>query len=289
MADPFELVLGGGLSDVDKQKMIAAALRNRKQVGDISMLTGDEKLGAFGKVLNDDVGKSESEALGVRNQEQSRALTKDYYDQLKEQAGLAQTMAGRRESETERHNRETERIGELNATRMRSAQNRQDSTNVRKLSEKLVSLGIPDIKNDINNLDSVISKYKPGDDLPGTGMTAWMPQALMSKDGQLISQARSAIRNKLLKLRSGAAVTNPEAARFAEELGTMLSGTDEVFLTNWPQVKKGIQSIEQAVKAGYDDDIVQTYDDRTLSRGAPPSVSQPSSQAKTVKWSDLGR
>lgn len=283
MADPFELVLGGGLDDVTKQKMIAQALRNRKQVGDISMLTGDPRLGKFGEALMGDVEKGETEALGVRSQEQQRALTKDYYDQLKAQAGLSQAMAGRKQTEEERHNRETEAIGRENAERLRASARNQEDQNVRRLSEHLTSAGIPQLKQAVTNVTKLMADA--GGDLPGSGATGMLPQFMLSKKGQLMKQGFASVRNQLLKTRSGSAVTDNESARLAEELGDLSS--DEAKLNAWPQVVAQLQAIERGVKAGYDDNIVNAYDQRTATREAPaPAAKTP---GKVVKWSDLGR
>lgn len=282
MADPFELVLGGGLSDTDKQKLIANALRNRKQVGDIAMLTGDDKLGAFGKVLNEDVGKSESEALGVRGSEQQRQLTGDYYKQLAAQAGLSQAMATRKQNEEERHNKESERIAELNALRARQGAANVDANNVRRLSEHMTSAGIPQLKDAVGNVTGLMKEA--GGDLPGVGATGVLPQFMLTKKGQQMRQGFASVRNQLLKTRSGSAVTDNESARLAEELGAM--STDEAMMTAWPRVVAQVEAIERSIKAGYDDDVVNTFDQRNT-RGAAQAAPAPTGGAKVVKWGDL--
>lgn len=281
MADPFELILGGGLSDADKQKMIASALRNRRQLGDVSMLTGDQKLGQFGSSLAQDVQATEGRALSTQSSEAQRALTQDYYDQQAGNSALSQAMALRRAGETERHNRATEAARGV-------ATDKNRDTNVRRLSESMTRAAIPELKNDLATLQSTISGFGEGD-IPGVGYTGAFPTMMLSDKGADMRQKLATVRNKLLKMRSGAAVTDPEMNRLIEELGSM---NDRDLVLAIPKIIQGVEAVEEGILAGYDQDVVDTYSGRIGGgRGAPPGEQQgepeEDDEDEVYNWSDL--
>ncbi len=280
MADPsaFELMLGGGLSDTAKQRMIANQLRNRQQVGDISMLSGDPKLGKFGSELNQDVGRSEASALAARGGEQQREVQKAYYDQLAKQNALANTMADRRESEAERHNREMEAIGLANS-------GKQADKDVQKLAANLQTAGVPALRDAVTNLDGIIKNS--GGDLPGMGATGRVPQFMLTQQGMKVRQAYAQVRNMFLRTRSGQAVTDRESDRLMEELGD--SPSDATLISAWPRIMSQVNAIERDIKAGFDDETVKTYEkNQQRGAGAPPAGA-PAGAPAAVKWGDLGR
>jgi hypothetical protein len=273
-------MLNGGLTDAAKQKMIANQLRNRSQVSDISMLSGDPKLAKFGEELNQDVGRSQAAALTARGGEQERVVQKAYYDQLAQQNALANTMESRRMSETERHDRAMELASG-------GAMERQKDKDIQKLAANMQTSGIPALRDAVNNVSGLMDKA--GNDLPGVGMTGSLPQFMLTKEGQKMRQGYAQVRNMLLRARSGQAVTDAESARLAEELGA--SPSDETLITAWPRVLAQVDAMEKAIKAGFDDDTVKTFEERQK-RGAtsvPAAGAPPASGGKTVKWSDLGR
>lgn len=283
MSTPFEIMLQGNLTDADRQKMLAQGLRNRRQTGELAILSGDKVLAPLGEGLYNEAIDKEAGALSIKAGEVLSAEDARRW-------GLDETMGRRKQTEVERHNRAMEELGGLQLYRAQRMDEKDFDTNVRRLSEKMTQYGIPELRNDVDRVGGLIDKYKG--DLPGVGATAWVPDALLSKEGVEFRQAIATVRNKLLKIRSGAAVTDPEMARLAEELGQRLGGTDREIALAWPSITEGISMLENGILSGYDDDVVQTFQERLKSR-APSSPRTPAAprasggEENVVDWSSL--
>lgn len=257
MPTAFEIMMGGGLTDADRQKMLAQQLRNRRQTGELSMLSGDRVLQPLGQNLYNEALDKENTSLNIKDTEVSDAEDVRRF-------GLEQAMAARQQTETERHNRAMEEKESAATLRLQLAENRAFDQDVRRLSEKMVTLKIPELKADMDQVDTMLSKYA-GQDLPGVGATGWLPNFLKSSDGADLSQRIAAVRNKLLQARSGAAVTDPETNRLLEELGSM---TDRELILAWPKVRAALEVVENTVLSGYDPAVVSTFQERFNNRGS---------------------
>ena len=140
-----------------------------------------------------------------------------------------------------------------------------------RLSNKLVTLGIPALKSSIETLDTVIpgglKGWKASDgEIPGvTGASAKLPLNQLSEQGRQVRQAALSVGNQIIKLRTGAAMTNDEANRLLGEIGiTQAIGegggwvatftgvpSSESFLFGMRNVTKALQKTEQTLARGY--------------------------------------
>ncbi len=261
MPTAYEIMLGGNLTDVDRQKILAQQLRNRRQTGELSMLSGDKVLQPLGQNVYNDALDKEVTSLNVKDREvQDTENTRRF--------GLNQAMEARQQTETERHNRAMEQKETAATLRLQLAENRAFDQDVRRLSEKMVSLKIPELKSDMDSVDAMMDKYS-GQDIPGVGATGWLPNFLKSADGSDLTQRIAAVRNKLLQARSGAAVTDPETNRLIEELGSM---TDRELILAWPKVRQALEVVENTVLSGYDPEVVSAFQERFNNRGSPDTT-----------------
>lgn len=231
------------------------------QIAQLALLSGDKVLGSLPDVLS----QQEQERLARVKEDQRQREYEQTFGQRRREFDADLDLNTRQQTEAERHNRAAEDIQRLNAGRVQAAADKTFDINVRRLSEKMTQLGIPELKNDVQRVSGLLTEYE-GKDLPGMGATAFLPNAVLSDEGYEVRQAIATVRNKLLKIRSGAAVTDPEMARLAEELGAKLGGTDREIRLAWPQIVAGVSAIESGISAGYDDDVVQTFDERVSAR-----------------------
>lgn len=146
------------------------------------------------------------------------------------------------------------------------------------LADKVNQLGIPDIKVSINELNGVIpgglSGYKTGTAIPGiSGGEAALPTNRLKGKALQVRQAAQSVGNQILKLRSGAAVTDGEAMRTLAELGMVPTigeggawtglawkGTTspEAFVNGMRRVRNIVAAKEKTYKNAYGE---QTYKD----------------------------
>lgn len=157
----------------------------------------------------------------------------------------------------------------LNEQRKAAAEQKQTQfvdTQVGKLQDDLVREQIPQMTPVMQGIQDVLKKYPKGD-LPGFskrenaaanfGM-GWM----LNEEAQSVRQALMPLANITIKVRSGAAVTQPEWDRFRQELG---SGT----LMSPERIRQGLKMFQdiyadtvKGVGAGYSDDVVKAYERR---------------------------
>lgn len=92
------------------------------------------------------------------------------------------------------------------------------------------------------NLDEIeaLIPAGPGEDIPGVGMTGWLPGFIISDEGRALREALTNASDLIGRLRSGAAVTEAEAERFLQILNG--SGTDE-------GLRRGVARIRSEVEA----------------------------------------
>lgn len=168
---------------------------------------------------------------------------------------------------------------------------------IEKLSKRLTDDSIPEVVNSIKSIDKQVGglyeekaaekldKIAGSKGLAATFKIPWtqiapLESSAISKEDMPLFQEVSGLRNAYLKLRSGGAVTDPEADRFLQELGqgSIRSGT---------QLQTGIQRLSEAVKstvlnteAGYSPEAVATFAKRG---GTVSSASFPSRKEKAGK------
>ncbi len=164
---------------------------------------------------------------------------------------------------------ERERAAGRFETTVERQKTRQRQQDVQKLSLQFGKNGIPESLNTLKRLDKLIigGLDDPKGDIAGRGKTGNFPDFFLSPRGKELRQVTAELRNSILKMRSGGAVTPSEAARLLEELG--LSGgfiptlkTDKQFITGLKRVRDKIRDKLATIEAGFDPETNKTFQDR---------------------------
>jgi hypothetical protein len=122
---------------------------------------------------------------------------------------------------------------------------------IRKLGNAILKSGMSESVTALKKIDSMIGGIDGDDDIPGVGGVANMAnvplvggaaEALLSDEGKEVRQAVGGLRNIILKMRSGGAVTPQEADRLLEEIGQGVFRTDA-------QLRKGLANVRDTIAA----------------------------------------
>lgn len=301
MPSPIELMLMED-RDPSMQRALAQGLRRQSEIGALAQLTGDEVLQPFGVGLSKRVQESTlAEAMNLQRKKQ-RKLTKDYYDQQADRFGKTHALALRRQAEDEKHNEYLRTVGSPAERRLAFTIKKTFDDNVRKYSETMTRLNIPELKGDVMRVTAILDQYQEGgkrfgEGIEGVGLGGLKPGRFISDEAVHLRQGLASVRNKLLRLRSGAAVTDPEMARFADELIEQFDGmgTDRELLLTFPHIVAGIKNIEAGIGAGYDPQVVATWeqefhkiqgtDPRDVGVGAVPPPPNEQEGVVVADWS----
>lgn len=144
-----------------------------------------------------------------------------------------------------------------------------------KLADKINSLGLPGMKSAFTELDGAlpggIDSWKPGQKIPGiSGAEGALPVNRLTGNANKVRGAAASIGNQILKLRSGAAVSDGEAVRTLAELGMVPvvgeGGTwtniawkgvtsDEAFINGMKRARGLVQSVEDTYRNAYGSDV----------------------------------
>lgn len=270
MPDPIEMMLmQTDDRDEGMQKALAQGLRRKSEIGALAQLTGDEVLAPFGKGLSASADRAILAEANRLDKMSQRELTQGYYDQLADQFGQQHALAIRKQDELERQNAYIREHGTAAERRMAMTMQKEFDNNVRKYSETMTRMGVPELKGDVMRVENILGQYreggaKAGEGIEGVGGGGWKMNRMISDESVELRQGIASVRNKLLKLRSGAAVTDPEMARFADELIEQMDGltTDRELLLTWPMIVNGIKNIEAGISAGYQPEVVATWEQR---------------------------
>jgi hypothetical protein len=138
------------------------------------------------------------------------------------------------------------------------------------LGAKLNDAGITDLEGSMDEFDKVLSKYvdpetgqrtelgKKG--IPGVGrVQSVLPMATLGEDARELRTYLQGVVDRILKARSGAAVTNPEFRRAAIELGTALGQSDEDMIRAYRALRAITSHTKNGILAGYRPEVVETY------------------------------
>lgn len=147
----------------------------------------------------------------------------------------------------------------------------------RHLSEALNKEGLGELDSVVDDLESRIEMDGKGD-IAGFGLTAAVPDFKLSKPGQRNRQAVAALRNVILKARSGGSVTEDEAGRMLEEIGGGITRTDAQLRTGLKGVIKQLQAKQKNILAGYNPKVISEFEKRggkTKPLGGGKTLSKP--------------
>ncbi len=281
--DPLDIMLmQTGDRDTDMQRALSDGLRRRREIGQLGQLTGDEVLAPFGKGLSLSADREVLKEMDRAEKASQRELTSGYYDFQKAQAGLAQTMALRKQTETERHNRAME--GRVNAALQKTL-----DRDVQKLSANITKAQLPDLQAGIAQIDDELRPYiENNEGLPGVGGMSNIGEWAFTEGGRAMKARVAKIRNMILKARSGGAVTPSEAERLLTEFSLGVMNTDEDFLRSWTDFKEQVARGEQNIYAGFTEEVVGTYLQNLGREGTVPGSTAPGSGGNNrIKFSEV--
>lgn len=119
---------------------------------------------------------------------------------------------------------------------------------VNELSDAFAKRGVDGIGAALGRVTEVISKYPQGQDIPGFGLTASVPETMLSEEGIQARQALFDLGNQIIRMRTGAAMGVQEANRIGAAMGLDLSGD-----TVKPMAWKSDASIRNAMPGVFDE------------------------------------
>lgn len=309
--NPYEALIQSSPVEGKEAQLMAARLRNQDDRATLALLSGDKPLGRVAELEAGNTArtvkglqKAKEQAL-MRSEQQADRAGQNSRHQQSMDARSAEALAQReataayRSQMAQQHNdmmayrRDGQQITqEETQSRLDLMQSKEDTkiskemnNNARKLSTKLVDEGITDLEAAFETSDALISKYadpntgvkkEDAGDIPGVGpLDNARPHWTLSEDGKALRTHLAGVRNRILKARSGAAVTDPEMRRLAEELGSSLGGTEQEMLTAYANLKRATSRVKSGIYGGYAPEVQDLYDNQFAThRGIVPSSDQ---------------
>lgn len=138
--------------------------------------------------------------------------------------------------------------------------------NVQKLSKRLDDAGLSELETIGKGILGKID-LDSNEDIPGFGMTGFLPSFAVSSEGKDARQAVKSLQNVILKARSGGSVSADEAKRMLDELGTGNTSSDAQLRTGLRSVMKQLNAKKQGLLAGFDDETKGEFGRRGGSAG----------------------
>lgn len=136
-----------------------------------------------------------------------------------------------------------------------------------------------------NQLDSLIpggiDKWS-GEDIPGAGLTKHFFRFATSDKGNDIRDLWGNLKDSIMRARSGAAISIPEAARLNSALGDSVFSSDKDMIQGLRRFKIAMNDVYRSRQAGYKPEVVKEYADRLqdpaatsfmIGNGSTPNVS----------------
>lgn len=301
MANLYELAAAGTEIDPAEQQRIAKEIQQRldreRKLGSALVITGRGKgTGDIGGMM---LSRAEKEAAGLTDYLTSQQKAKA------EAARRATEDAWRRERaeemDTWRRNVDERQRAAAAARAERDARDYQNRIEQQQLAEearregrtsqlaqRMQQSGLPGLEASMRTAEAYLADYPEGTDIPGIGgVSNVLPNVLQSDEANLVRSAVQGVSNQLLKLRSGAAVTDPEMRRFLTEVAMGYGVSEEVFRKRWPEVMNIIRAEKANLFSGFDPETVDAYMQRFESDAIQsltgPSTQQPQ-QAQGDQW-----
>lgn len=260
--DIYDVLMG----ELPKTSEMSKALRRQQKLGQLGMATGDRVVAPTGEKLYTDAG----------NQAWREAQTDMNKRNVLSRALEAQQQ---REFMAEQNRLARQNALQIAGMRMDDAGTKYVRRELQSLGRDYVKSGIPDLDSAMGSLEDILKPYE-GKDIPGMGATGFLPSALVSQDAKKVRQAVAAVSNRLLKVRSGSAVTDQEFQRFGQELGTYLGATDAELMRAIPLIRQTMTAAQNSIFAGYDPEIVDVYKGR-LGGGSSGMQTQEEEEGQT--------
>jgi hypothetical protein len=133
---------------------------------------------------------------------------------------------------------------------------------VTKYADTLQKEGIPDFDAALSSLEGRLSKYKPGK-APGVGrVTGLLPDFVQGQEAEDLTNDIAAVKNTLLKARSGSAVSESELRRLVQELGTGGFRSEATVRGAVKKIRDRFEKVKANSAAGVTDEVKQEYEAR---------------------------
>lgn len=263
------------------------------------MLTVDPEMGAFlrSRALEGKVTQAQI-AQAIKDPQKFTSLANELgfasWADEKMISGTAQKygpeIAKAEETALKRQSEERASVARAQAagSRGNEIQGRFEQSQKTKLVDKLNAIGIPGLKSAVSELDSAmpsgIDGWKPGQKIPGiSGADGALPVNRLTGKANKVRGSAASIGNQILKLRSGAAVSDGEAVRTLAELGmTPVVGeggtwtglawkgvtSEEAFVNGMKRARGIIQSVENSYRNAYGSDVYDAVSPPIKNKGA---------------------
>ena len=280
-------MIGGQLPTDQQMKIMAEQLRGRDARAMLATLSGDTALTNVGKLMS---GRTDKLATGLAktretlegrayDEEQRKILagaTKTERDRAYERGVLEHTMDAEakrvRDAELDALQREEieATYGYRKDTREAAAKKDLDSS-IQKLQAEVTDSKLPAMEQDVIELDRHLGQFMDvntgelKENIPGAGGSRINPLELLGQ-GKKTKRLFQRIMNRLLKERSGAAVTAPELERMKIELAQNPLSTDQDFADAYMGIKQYVETLNTYIYGGYSDDVVDKYRARISKR-----------------------
>jgi hypothetical protein len=267
-SDIYSAIVGDPPTDQEKLAALVEQLRRKQGLGELGMVTGDKVLAPMGKGMISgaqdqaqmiggyQARRREVEAMNVREKQAQLARAMEAEQNRKFEA--EQRALDRRERALDRAMRERIERDYKGQTKT-DAQTERGIMRVSTLMNKDNMAGLIEATSAING-QLGLYKDRP---LPGIGrVQGLMPDIAVSDEAQLLRSNLSGVANQLLKLRSGAAVTDQEMRRFLREVANGVFD-ESVFRKRWPEVLKVIEAEQNNILASADSGGQEEYFART--------------------------
>lgn len=277
--DMMEAILMG--MQPSKTKQLSRSLKAQTGLGDLASLSLNDRTAKWGGNFG---GRAMDTAGNLGKAEQDRALAAQQELYNRDRMAQQQQQFERTQAEVELSNRRDYALrraaAQLAAGRASADEDGILSTKdlnkqVGDISKAVEKAGLPAMDEAQRIYNQTLSKYtdEAGNlkgDLPGIGMTGMLPSGLLSKEGRAVRQDVAQIRTQVLKAMSGAAVTEPEAARLYEQIGLYLGGSDEDVIRGLGMLNATQQARKQNIFSGAHPSAVEEYQRRRIAN-APQS------------------
>jgi len=276
--DIYEALLGTPTSDAAKLAELARKLRGQSNMGLVAQVSGDRILSPIGKQMMD-TSNTQAEDYGKRGQQQ-RGLLEDarVADQTnaqrvaemrsreasdKDQLGLGyaqlnENAASRREERALRKALAEMKGGGAEDLKIKAAREKGISTIVGRMAKD----NLPGLLGAAQAANASFGQYKGRKDIPGIGKvegSSLIPDFFRTDEATMNRSDLAGLANQVLKLRSGAAVTDPEMKRFLTELAAGGGVSEDVFKKRWPKVLELLQREQDNILATGDSETQAEY------------------------------
>ena len=274
----YEYLIGGELPKEDQMKAIAAKLRGADDRSILAMLSGDPVLSGIGATTMADTQNKASGLQKARQQiSERKRMEEAQSENMSERKAQREMMAQYYKDMLEMRREQNEatmglrrEMQEQKVERATLSQENKINDETRKLATQLQNEGVVDLEAAMQELDNKYVDLRSGKvnkNIPGVGGLKNVFPAV-GEDAKTMRNNIAAVRNIILKARSGAAVTDPEMKRLAEELALAWNMGDQDLVYAYQNLRRRTETVKTNILSGYNQDVVDRYSGR-LEREIP--------------------